>query len=76
MQLLFFYNEITRPYSRRDVDDPKLIDMLPVLVKISEKLLQSNGAEAAYSFYEIEGLDHKRMLNCQSKTQCDQCTKY
>ena len=64
MQLLFFYNEITRPYSKRDVDDPKLIDMLPVLVKISEKLLESNGNSETYSFYEIEGLDYTRMLNC------------
>ena len=73
MQLLFFYNEITRPYSNRDVDDPKVIDMLSVLVKLSENLLQSNEGTLYYSFYEIEGLDHKRILNCQKTTECLQC---
>ena len=39
LQFLFLYDEITHQFKVRSQDDPKLISMLPILVKISEKLL-------------------------------------
>ena len=53
-QMLFFYNEITREYGNRDPDDPKLIDMLPVLVNISESLLKEGSIKDLEASGEYE----------------------
>ena len=39
LQFLFLYDEITDQAKKVNPDDPKLISMLPILVKIGETLL-------------------------------------
>ena len=39
LQFLFFYDEITFEQKREDPNDPKLINMLPQIVKLAEGLL-------------------------------------
>ena len=40
LQFLFYYHEITHTIEKQNPDDPKLIQMLPVLVKMSERYLK------------------------------------
>ena len=40
LQFLFLYDEITDHAKKENKDDPKLINMLPILVKIAEELLK------------------------------------
>ena len=40
LQFLFYYHEITHTIEKQNPDDPKLIQMLPVLVKVSERYLK------------------------------------
>ena len=40
LQFLFYYHEITYTIWQKNKHDPKLIQMLPVLVKISERFLK------------------------------------
>ena len=39
LQLLFFYNHLTQERKDEDPFDPKLVDLLPLMVQLSEKLL-------------------------------------
>ena len=59
LQLLFFYQYLTQEKKRLDPFDPKLIDLLPVMVKVSERLLKNPNSD-----YRREAMTYRRWLNC------------
>ena len=49
LQLLFFYDEITFNCKKENIHDPKLISMLPILVNITEKLIEKSEKYREYA---------------------------
>ena len=39
LTMLFRYDELTFNYKKKDINDPKIIGMLPIMVKIAQKFL-------------------------------------
>ena len=77
LQFLFLYDEITHNIKKKSEDDPKLIEMLPILVNISEKLLEENAGKELTK-YQKHALSFKRWLRCSKdihdrKTMCEEC---
>ena len=68
MQFLFFYDEITFEQKREDPNDPKLISMLPQIVKLAEGLLQSETS------YRTNALKWKDWFHCGNRKCVDKCS--
>ncbi len=58
LTLLFFYYYLTQEKQLDDPFDPKLIDLVPVLVKISERLIISSDS------YKNQAFTFRNWLNC------------
>lgn len=63
LQLLFFYNLLTLDRQKEDPFDPKLIELLPVMFRISERLIKDKDAQG----YRREALTYGKWLKCKSK---------
>ena len=67
LQLFFFYNYLTEEKKKEDPFDPKIIDLLPIMVKISQKLLKNSAS------YKDDALTFGKWLKCKSvlNPQCE-----
>ena len=74
LQFLFFYHEITYTIKKKNPDDPKLIQMLPILVKISERFLKEKVVrrKTVETEYQKFALNYHRWLYCGAKS-CKSC---
>ena len=62
--MLFRYDELTFNLKKKDINDPKLISMLPIVVNIAQRFLNT-------SFdYRDYAMDFHRWINCDEPLTC------
>ena len=64
LKMLFRYDEITFNNKKMDIDDPKLINMLPYIVKVAENFLNTSDEYRSYA------LDFLRWIKCDIPLTC------
>ena len=65
LKMLFRYDEITFDNKKMDINDPKLINMLPYIVKVAEKFMNTSFEYRDYA------LDFIKWIKCDIPLTCD-----
>ena len=74
LQFVFFYHDITHTIEQQNPDDPKLIQILPILVKISERFLKEKvvRGKTVLTKYQEFALFYYKWLYCGNE-KCKSC---